>query len=163
VFSTAFTNPPQRRAAGLALNRDEKGRVLLVEKVYREGPARFGLVGGMAHAGEHAARACQRHIRRETGLRIVPGALLVVHYMPEEGEVKEGHNFVFDCKAIPSNKELVLAKDEFRGFHWLDKEELPGLVAPYTEWRINLALAALAGGPTRYVIGHPQFPLPAPA
>jgi ADP-ribose pyrophosphatase YjhB (NUDIX family) len=161
VLTAAFTNPPQRREAGLALIRDEQGRVLLVEKAYREGPARFGLVGGMAHAGEPVARACQRHVRRETGLRLVPKALLVVHYMPAEGEVWEGHSFVFNCDVILSNTELVLPKEEFRGFQWLEREELPGLVAPYTAWRISLALAALAGEPTRYVIGHPQFPVTA--
>jgi ADP-ribose pyrophosphatase YjhB (NUDIX family) len=157
MYSTAWTNPPQRRTAGLALIRDENGRVLLMDKAYRAGADRYGLVGGMAHAGEPAPMACQRHIRRETGLRLVPGALLVVHHMPANGEVKEGDNFVFACEPIPADTPLVLPKDEFRGYLWAEPDDFRGLLAPYTEWRINLALAALEGESTRYIVGHPDF------
>jgi ADP-ribose pyrophosphatase YjhB (NUDIX family) len=157
MHSTAFTNPPPRRLAGLALIRDESGRVLLLEKTYKQGPERFGLVGGLAEAGEPASAACQRHVLRETGLKVVPRGLLVVHHMPANGAVAEGENNVFDCGVLPSDTDLVLPANEFRGYRWVDPEGLRGLVAPYTEWRINNALAAGEGGPVRYLVGHPQF------
>ncbi|RKN45912.1 NUDIX domain-containing protein [Streptomyces hoynatensis] len=157
MHTTAFTSPPPRRAAGLALIRDENGRVLLLDKAYRQGPARFGLPGGLAEPGEPASVACRRQVLREMGLTLVPRGLLVVHYMPDDGEVKEGHNFVFDCGSIPSGTPLALPDDEFRGHLWLDVEELCDAVAPYTEWRISNALEAGEGGPVRYLVGHPEF------
>ena len=157
MHTPAFTSPPPRRAAGLALIRDENGRVLLLDKAYREGPARFGLPGGLAERGEPASAACQRQVLREMGLTLVPRGLLVVHYMPGQGEVKEGHNFVFDCGSIPSGTQLALAADEFRGHRWVQRDDLRGLVAPYTEWRISNALEAGEGGPVRYLVGHPEF------
>jgi ADP-ribose pyrophosphatase YjhB (NUDIX family) len=155
MHSTAFTNPPPRRLAGLALIRDENGRVLLLDKAYRQGPERFGLVGGLAEAGEPASVACQRHVLRETGLKVVPRGLLVVHHMPANGGVAEGENHVFDCGTIPADAELELPADEFRGHRWVRPDDLRGLVAPYTEWRINVALDAGEGGPVRYLVGHP--------
>ncbi len=159
MHNTAFTNPPPRRLAGLALIRDENGRVLLLDKMYRQGSDRFGLVGGLAEAGEPASVACQRHVTRETGLRVVPMGLLVVHHMPGKGEVPEGENNVFDCGTIPSDTELILPPEEFREHRWLHPDDLRGLVAPYTEWRINVALDAGEGGPVRYLVGHPTFPM----
>jgi ADP-ribose pyrophosphatase YjhB (NUDIX family) len=156
MHSTAFTNPPPRRLAGLALIRDEKGRVLLLEKAYKQGPARFGLVGGLAEAGEPASIACQRHVLRETGLKVVPRGLLVAHHMPADGEVAEGENNVFDCGTIPSGTQLVVPADEFRGYRWVDPDDLRDLVAPCTEWRINVALEAGEGGPVRYLVGSPD-------
>ncbi|MGK5533167.1 NUDIX domain-containing protein [Streptomyces sp. URMC 129] len=151
-----FTCPPRRRSAGLALIRSDKGRVLLVEKAYKRGADRFGLVGGSARPGEHAAAACRREVFEETGLLLVPGALLVVHWMPANGEVKEGTNHVFDCGTVPEDTRIVLPEDELVDYLWVFPEYLSDIVAPYTEWRIKAALEALGGAPVRYLVGHPE-------
>jgi hypothetical protein len=65
-------------------------------------------------------------------------------------------NHVFDCGTIPSGAELELPADEFRGHRWVAPEDLRDLVAPYTEWRVNVALDAGEGGPVRYLVGHPE-------
>jgi 8-oxo-dGTP pyrophosphatase MutT (NUDIX family) len=150
-----FTNPPDRRVGGLALFRNEAGAVLLVEKKYRTGLARWGLVGGSAKPGEPAAVACQREILEETGLKIVPERLLVVHYMPATHPVREGFNFIFDGGVLPADTDITLPEDELASYGWAALDELPALVAPYTGWRINCAMNALSGGPVRELVGHP--------
>ncbi|MGW7292859.1 NUDIX domain-containing protein [Streptomyces xiamenensis] len=151
-----FTNPPPRRAAGLALIRSTDGRVLLVEKAYKTGRERFGLVGGSAKPGEPAAIACQREVFEETGLSLVPGVVLNIHYMPANGDVKEGHNVIFNCGMFEIDEEkLILPPDELSGFRWVTRDEMEDLVAPYQAWRIGAALDALAGGPVVYLVGHP--------
>ncbi|GAA1935017.1 NUDIX hydrolase [Streptomyces sodiiphilus] len=150
-----FTSPPDRRVGGLALFRNGTGAVLLVEKKYRTGLARWGLVGGSAKPGEPAAIACQREILEETGLKVVPERLLAVHYMPAAPPVREGFNFVFDAGILPDDTAITLPEDELASYGWAAPDELPGLVAPYTGWRITSALNALAGGPVRELVGHP--------
>ncbi|MDT0308457.1 NUDIX hydrolase [Streptomyces sp. DSM 44917] len=154
---TNITAPPQRRYAGLALLRDEGGSVLLVERARRAGPDRFGLVGGPARPGEWASLACQREVREQTGLRLVPGRVLVVHYMPADGQAREGTDVVFDCGVITRRTPLSPPPGgHVAGYRWVAPDDLRGLVAPYTEWRINLALEALDGGEVHELVGHPN-------
>lgn len=85
------------RLVPAALSRDEEQRVLLADRGAQAGEDRYGLVGGPAGPWESAYFACQRHVKRETALKAVPGALLVVHCMPDTGT----QYLVFDCAAIP--------------------------------------------------------------
>ncbi|MDT0342784.1 NUDIX domain-containing protein [Streptomyces litchfieldiae] len=141
------TDPPPRRVAvGVALLRQANGDVLLVEKARRNGRARFGLAGGAARAGESVNVACQRVVREETGLVIVPSRVLVIHHTP----VAENYTVVFDGGVVPDNGQppvLVGAAPE----------ELRQLVAPAVQWCVDVALDALRGGPVRVLVGQPDF------
>jgi 8-oxo-dGTP pyrophosphatase MutT (NUDIX family) len=157
-----FAAPPGRRLGALALFRNDDGQVLLVEKTYRIGRGRWGLPGGCAHAGEPAAVACQREVREELGLHIVPGSVLVVHHMPAAGASREGVNVVFDGGLVAANTQFAL-NEELASARWVAPVGLRSLVAPYTEWRVTTALHVLAagsgagqqGGPgVPYLVGH---------
>jgi ADP-ribose pyrophosphatase YjhB (NUDIX family) len=150
--NTQSSGPPPRRAAGLALIRDQEGRVLLLDRTRARGG--FGLPGGPALAGEAGPVACQRYVRRETGLKLVPRGLLVVHHLDHDG-VGDALDFVFDCGTVPADTGLSLPPYEIRAHRWTQPDDLRGLVAPATEWCINVALEAGAGGPVRYLVGHP--------
>ncbi|WP_052849879.1 NUDIX domain-containing protein [Streptomyces avicenniae] len=150
-----FTDPPARRIGALALITSEFGDVLLVEKAYRQGPERYGLPGGCARPGEPAPIACQREVREETGLDLVPQRVLAVHQMPATDTATEGYNLVFDGGIVPAATTLTLPPHELSGYRWAPVPDLPDLVAPYTLWRITAALAALHGEPVRHLCGHP--------
>lgn len=156
-YESDFSAPPGRRLGSLALFRNGAGQVLLVEKRYRSGPQRWGLPGGCAKEEEPAAIACQRDVEEELGLRIVPDRVLLIHHMPAEGNSREGLNTVFDGGYVADGTQLVL-NDELISCRWVSRDELPGLVAPYTRWRVDVALDVLTGawaGPgVPYLIGH---------
>lgn len=153
--SRHFTDPPGRRIGALALIRDASGdRVLMVEKRYRTGPARWGLVGGCAEAGEDARAACRRETCEEIGLDITPGPLLAVHYMPPATSA-EGYNLVFDCGQIQFGAEIRLNTRELISHRFMTLDELREEAAPYIAERVHSALRALHGQPTIYLIGHP--------
>lgn len=154
-IDSEFTAPPPRRIGALALLRNRDGHVGMVKKTY--GRKAWGLVGGLAKPGEHAAAACQRETLEETGLRLVPGAVLVVHHMPAAGEVKEGYNVVFDCHVHDNDTSITLpGTGELEEFRWLDATGLDEL-EPYQRWRIQCALGVLRGELTvPFISGHPS-------
>ncbi|WP_049570409.1 NUDIX domain-containing protein [Streptomyces sp. SBT349] len=154
-----FTHPPARRYAGLALIRNTGGDVLFVEKAYKEGLERLGLPGGSARQGESAAAAAQREVEEELGLKLIPGRVLTVHYMPASGLVREGTNLVFDFKVIEKDTAFTLPENELVGVHWLAPSTILSRVAPYNAWRVHAALESVQGGDVQYLVGHPTFPM----
>lgn len=153
-----FTAPPGRRLGALALFRNDDGQVLLEEKSYRSGRLRWGLPGGCALAGEPASVACQREVKEELGLHIVPGRVLVIHHIPAEGHSeeysKEGVNVVFDGGLLAADTQFTL-NDEVSSCRWIAPGGLRDTVAPYTEWRITAALNSLTtGSGVPYLVGH---------
>lgn len=151
---TEFAHPPQRRIGALAFVRNRDGRVLVVEKTYRIGPERWGLVGGCAHADEDARAACAREAREETGLDVTPGAILAVHYMPAAADSAEGYNIIFDCGTVAGDAEITLPPGELSAYRWAHPADLSG-IAPYTRERITQAFSALNAGGAPYLAGHP--------
>lgn len=153
-----FSNPPGRRFGALALFLNRRKHALIVEKKDKTGPARWGLPGGCAEENEDVRLACQREVKEETGLSIpVPQQVLAVHQMLAEGDSKEGVNFVFDCGLWPEDTQVTLGR-ELISYRWVPRDVLPGLVAPYTKWRVTTALDHLdAPGPgVLFLVGHVQ-------
>lgn len=151
-----FAAPPARRIGALALIRaQDDGAVLMVEKTYRSGRERFGLVGGCAQAGESAAAACAREVREETGLVVQPGQVLCVHFMPAQGDAAEGYNLVFDCGTVDRSTPIVLPPEELASFRWLDPAA-DDVLAPYQAQRVRASLDGLSTGTTQFLEGHPD-------
>ncbi|WP_059007973.1 NUDIX domain-containing protein [Streptomyces specialis] len=137
-----FTDPPRRRLGALALFRNPIGDILLVEKSYRSGRARWGLPGGCAKQNEPVPVACQREVLEETGLHVVPGRVLVLHHVPANGTSAEGINAVFDGGVLDDGTSITLSA-ELTSYRWVPPASLDGMVAPYTAWRITSALRSL--------------------
>ncbi|MFD7605123.1 NUDIX domain-containing protein [Streptomyces mirabilis] len=147
-----FQNPPPHRRGALAIIRNERHGVLLVQKSYRGG--QWGLPGGLALAGEFPHEAWIREVEEETGLLLKPGRLLVVDCIPRDEETgsEAGTNFVFDGGRVSSDAEIRLPdalpgeEPELTDYRFVDTHELGRFVTPLTERRTRAAVAALKSG-----------------
>jgi ADP-ribose pyrophosphatase YjhB (NUDIX family) len=128
--------------------------VLLIEKNDRSVcPERWSLPGDCAGDGEPVPIACHRLALSQTGLRILPDRLLVVHQMPAEDEVPEETSHIFDGGRCFT--KITLA-DDLAAHRWVRPEDLNDLLAPYAEWRVKCALDTVHGAPVRCLCGHPR-------
>jgi 8-oxo-dGTP pyrophosphatase MutT (NUDIX family) len=100
-------------AAG-ALFRDESGRVLLVDPVYRE---TWDLPGGAVGAEESPHAACRREVAEELGLDRPPGRVLAVDWVPSRPERPEGLIVVYDGGVLTAAdaKTIIVPDDELAG------------------------------------------------
>src|SRR6202042_1568004 len=83
----------RKRMAVGALCRDGKGRVLLVDPVYRD---TWDLPGRAVEAEESPQAACRREVAEELGLDRPVGRVLVVDWVPSRPERAEGLIMVYD-------------------------------------------------------------------
>lgn len=134
----------KRMAAG-ALFRDETGRVLLVDPVYKD---TWDLPGGAVEAEESPHAACRREVGEELGLDWPPGRVLAVDWVPSRPERPEGLIVVYDGGVLSAAEIATLAvdDDELSGFAFASRDEVPGLVTPLLARRIAACLDAVDAG-----------------
>ncbi|MEU8889850.1 NUDIX hydrolase [Streptomyces sp. NPDC048442] len=147
---TDYHRPGQRRIGALALIRNTRGEVLLVNPSCKDGHI---LVGGGALPDEEPQHAAYREAVEETGLtQLHVGDLLLVDYIPANptnGAV-EGYNFVFDAGTISDDDAIVLPaglpgqEPELTSWVFCPPDQLDTYCLPYQARRITEALAALA-------------------
>lgn len=106
-----------------ALVRDGAGRLLLVRRRHAPGAGLWSVPGGRVEAGEDDAAAVVREVAEETGLRVVPGALV--------GEVRrdapDGAVFVirdYDCRLVGGT---LVAADDAADARWVSAADLDAL------------------------------------
>lgn len=100
------------RAVG-GIVHDEKGRLLLIRRGNEPARGRWTLPGGRVEAGETDAAAVARELREETGLSVLPGALL--------GTVRRGRYEIFDY-ACTMRGGTLLPGDDAEDARWVDAE-----------------------------------------
>jgi ADP-ribose pyrophosphatase YjhB (NUDIX family) len=131
--------------AASALFRDDGGRVLLVDPVYKE---MWDLPGGAVEAEESPHAACRREVAEELGLDRVPGRVLAVDWVPSRPERPEGLIVVYDGGVLPGDEagKIAVADSELAGFAFVSPGEVAGLVTPLLARRIAACLDAVAAG-----------------
>ena len=134
----------KRMAAG-ALFRDETGRPLLVDPVYKDV---WDLPGGAVEAEESPHAACRREVAEELGLDRSPGRVLAVDWVPSRPERPEGVVIVYDGGILSAAdaETLVLVDGELAGFAFTDLGEVASLVTPLLARRIRACLDAVTSG-----------------
>ena len=141
--------PGHRRVGGLVLIRNISGHVLLVKPTDKDG---WQLVGGGALPGEPPHLAARREAIEETGLAgLIPGALLIVDYIPANPNTgaAEGLNFVFDADPVPDGTTITLPaakpgeQPELGNWTFVPPSQLGDYCQPYQHRRIIEALDAL--------------------
>jgi mutator protein MutT len=105
--------------AAAACIRDEKGRVLLLQR--GDGENLWGFPGGAVEPGERADEAATREVREEIGLAVEPVALIGVYSNPEytftypNGDRVQPVTLFFECRVLggdlqPDMCEIVGAR-----------------------------------------------------
>jgi 8-oxo-dGTP diphosphatase len=141
----------RKRMAATAFFRDEQGRVLVVNPVYK--PV-WDLPGGAAEADESPRAACRREVAEELGLDRPPGRVLAVDWVParaigpDKTVLPDGVIIVFDGGVLSPGevKEIVLADGELAGFEFVTADEAAALVTPLLARRIAACLEAMEAG-----------------
>lgn len=135
----------RKRMAATAFFRDEAGRVLLVNPVYKP---TWDLPGGAVEAEESPHAACHREVTEELGLDRPPGRVLAVDWVPSRPERPEGLIVVYDGGVLSEEdvKKIVLADGELAGFAFVAPGDVAGLVTPLLARRVASCLDAVEAG-----------------
>lgn len=134
-----------------AFFRDEEGRVLVVNPVYK--PV-WDLPGGAAEADESPNAACRREVAEELGLNRPPGRVLAVDWVPartigpDQTLLPDGVIIVYDGGILSAEevKEIVLADGELAEFEFVTADEAAERVTSLLARRIIACLEAVEAG-----------------
>ncbi len=138
-------------ASAGALITDPAGRVLVVKPNYRPG---WSLPGGVCEHGEPPHLACAREVLEEVGLAITPARLLVVHWLPPEGERTDPNiAFIFDGGTVAGPDGIRLQHEELDDFAFIDPSESAHFMRPEIAARIPAAVAARTANGPAYLHG----------
>lgn len=147
---TGFTaSLPRKRASAGALILGPRGRVLMVDPIYKP---YWDLPGGHVEEGESPRAAVEREVKEELGFAPIIGRLLVVDYLPTRGNVTEALMFVFHAK-VPHGSRVQLDPQELRGWGWCDDAARNVRVAqaPILRQRVAAAVFAQQTGATFFL------------
>ncbi|MEU6866799.1 NUDIX hydrolase [Streptomyces sp. NPDC046876] len=116
-------------ASAAAIVRDEEGRVLIVNPVYKE---RWNLPGGHVDEGELPTAAVRRELREEVGLDVEIGDLLVTAWVtrPEGSHVF----YVFDGPQLTPEQQqgITLQDSEIGEYRFSLPEDIsPDMIPPF--------------------------------
>jgi DNA-binding transcriptional MerR regulator/ADP-ribose pyrophosphatase YjhB (NUDIX family) len=146
-----LTALPKKRVAAGALLCDSRDRVLLVKPTYKD---HWQLPGGVAEADEAPLAAATRAVRRELGLSVSLGRLLVVDWVaPRDGIATEGLLFVYDGPVLSDDQieAIVLPDGELEDWAWCDDAHLVERLPPFMLRRISAARDARGEGEAHYL------------
>ncbi len=96
---------------------DERGRVLLLNHVFRTGHG-WGIPGGFIGKGEQPDEALRRELREEVGLELESARLAFARTLKKQGQVE----IVFRCRARGPVRSRSL---EVKSAEWFALDALP--------------------------------------
>ncbi|MGW6917133.1 NUDIX hydrolase [Kitasatospora sp. NPDC054939] len=143
-----------------ALIRDERGRVLIVDPVYKSG---WDLPGGMVE-DEEPADALVRELHEELGLTARVGRLLVVDSIPAARWGRTVLSLIHAAHREPplaDAADLLLQHSEIRAARFVDEAEALALLAAPVAARLAHAVEAERGAHTAVLRDGRRVPMPA--
>lgn len=151
-----YAELPTMSGAAAALITGPSGWPLLVKPNYRD---YWQLPGGVLEHGEPPHLGCAREVAEEVGLTITAGRLLVVSWVPPEGERPRPFIFfVFDGGEVGPDPSVTLQDEELEDYRFADPAELASCTPPLIEARVRGALAARAAGTAVYLPFGKRWP-----
>ena len=138
------TSLPTKRAIAQALVRDERGRLLVCELVYKKP---WDLPGGVVDPLESPAAAVVRELQEELGVSARVRSLAGISWLPPWRGWDDATLFVFDVAVDAEEVSAIqLQPREIRAVHWCEVSELAEHTADYTARVAQRMLAALDAG-----------------
>ena len=115
-----------------AVITDDKGRVLLLNHVFRIGSG-WGIPGGFIEKGEQPEAALRRELREEIGLELERVELAFVRTLKKPSQVE----IIFRCRASGSTGSRSI---EIKSAQWFTLDHLPPGLPPDQRKLIGRAL-----------------------
>lgn len=142
----------RKRISAGALFFDERGRVLLVKRLYRK---HWTIPGGSVDEFESPIAACEREVSEEIGLQKRPIALAGVEYARQAKENDEAIHFIFNGGKLSKREiaRLQLQRDELSELRFFSLSEIDEVVKKGSSPRWKKIIAAGKAGTTVYVEG----------
>jgi ADP-ribose pyrophosphatase YjhB (NUDIX family) len=143
------TLPRKRMGAG-ALLTDDQGRVLLVEPTYK---AYWEIPGGSVEVDESPYAAVARELKEELALRVEPGRLMVVDWVPPRQDRTEGLMMLFNGGVLTPEQttQIRLPAEELRSWAWCSEQEAGERLSELLARRIAAAVRARDEGGVVYL------------
>jgi ADP-ribose pyrophosphatase YjhB (NUDIX family) len=130
---------------------DTDDRILLVKPNYR---TYWAIPGGMVEAGEAPHQCVTREVAEELGLRITAGELLVVDWVPPQGDrPRVMTNYIFDGGVIDDPAAIQLQNEELDDARFWTWEQAEARMPANTAARIPAARNARKDQRTIYLPG----------
>jgi 8-oxo-dGTP diphosphatase len=126
--------------------RDRLGRILLVKPTYKE---EWELPGGAAEEGESPLRTCQREIKEELGLELVPECLVAIDYRePIPDRRGSALRFVFSGGVLDEAEVEAIRLDstELSDFRFVSIDELSSHDTPVMARRLRSIIESQTSG-----------------
>lgn len=151
---------PRKRVAAGAIIRDQVGRILMVEPIYKP---TWDIPGGVVDPNESPMDGCQREIREELGLDLPLTRLLVVDWIPQQGVWHDALMFVFDGGTLTDDQagRFALPEGELNAVRFVTLDQAEDHLRPSARRRLRTALDVIdadMGSPAYLQFGRRAFP-----
>lgn len=144
-----YASLPTMIGTACALITAPSGEVLLVKPNYRD---HWSVPGGVLEFGERPEDGCAREVREELGLDLPADPMLVVQWLPVEGDrSKPVMAFVFDGGVLDDPGQIVLQEEELDDYRLVPPSELDQYLPKSMLERMTGALRARESGAPAYL------------
>ncbi|NYI04199.1 NUDIX domain-containing protein [Allostreptomyces psammosilenae] len=152
-----FAEQPGPLAGVDAVVQDERGRLLVVDPVYKPG---WDLPGGLMDSTELPVEALRRELAEELGIEPAVGRLLVVDAVPASVFGRTVLTYLYHVGPLTPEQlgELRLVDGELRAALFLPVEEALALLPDELRRRTAAALASLGSGTVAHLHHGRPFP-----
>ena len=136
-----FNGLASMQVAAACVLRDDEGRVLLVDPVYKP---QWELPGGAVEQFESPVDACRREVSEELSIDVILHRLLCVDFQTMRHPRRGALRFVFDGGTVATDvqESIRVAPDELAGWRFVPVDELDAYLKPTVATRVRCGLAS---------------------
>lgn len=115
---------------------DEKGRLLLIQRLTEPEAGAWGLPGGKIDFGEPARETARREIAEELGIEIEVGKLACISEIIDAGVGRHWVSPIFFAQIV-AGEPKVMEPAKHGGFGWYNVDALPSFITTPTKALLN--------------------------